>query len=102
MRGSLGRPWFAHKRYGYGASLPITWQGWVCLIAFLAGLFGEVRLASGWLRAVALTVIICAFIAVCALKTEGGLRWRRGSPGRLRSRRTVRIPATSLRHREIC
>ena len=78
MRGSLGRPWFAHKRYGYGSFLPITWQGWVTLGLFLLVIFGEMPLTSGWLRAIMFTVTVCAFIAVCALKTEGGLRWRWG------------------------
>lgn len=78
MRGSLGRPWFAHKRYGYGAALPITWEGWASLIVFVAALVGEQAFTSGWLRAVAFTAIVCAFIAVCALKTEGGIRWRWG------------------------
>ena len=22
------KPWFAPKRFGYGAGLPIAWQGW--------------------------------------------------------------------------
>ncbi len=28
--------WFAPKRYGYGAGLPIAWQGWVLTIGYLA------------------------------------------------------------------
>jgi amino acid permease len=78
MRGSSGRPWFTHKRYGYGASVPITWEGWVVVALFFVGLFGEMGFTLGWLRVIALTVIVCAFIAVCALKTEGGMRWRWG------------------------
>jgi hypothetical protein len=78
MRGSLGRPWFAHKRYGYGASVPITWEGWVAVALFLVALFGEIAFTSGWVRTIALTVVVCAFIAVCALKTQGGMRWRWG------------------------
>jgi hypothetical protein len=78
MRGSPGRPWFAHKRYGYGAALPITWEGWVAVALFFAALFGEMAFTSGWLRAIAFTVIVCAFMAVCARKTEGGMRWRWG------------------------
>src|SRR3546814_6692541 len=27
------RPWFRAKRHGYGAGLPIAWQGWVMLAA---------------------------------------------------------------------
>ena len=27
--------WFAPKRYGYGAGLPISWQGWALTCAFV-------------------------------------------------------------------
>ena len=27
--------WFAPKRYGYGTSLPIAWQGWAILIGYI-------------------------------------------------------------------
>ena len=33
---SDGPEWFAPKRYGYGAGLPITWQGWALTVVFLA------------------------------------------------------------------
>ena len=32
---SEGPKWFAPKRYGYGSSLPIAWQGWAVLIGFI-------------------------------------------------------------------
>lgn len=28
--------WFRAKRYGYGWGLPLTWQGWVVLVAYTA------------------------------------------------------------------
>jgi hypothetical protein len=28
--------WFPAKRYGWGWGLPMTWQGWLVLAAFLA------------------------------------------------------------------
>ena len=34
---SEGPEWFAPKRYGYGAGLPITWQGWAIVLGY-AGL----------------------------------------------------------------
>ena len=27
-----GPEWFAPKRYGYGAGLPIAWQGWAVIV----------------------------------------------------------------------
>ena len=29
------REWFAPKTYGYGAGLPVSWQGWLVFIFFL-------------------------------------------------------------------
>lgn len=29
--------WFPAKRYGWGWGLPVRWQGWVCLAAYMAG-----------------------------------------------------------------
>ncbi len=29
------KPWFAAKRYGYGSGLPIAWQGWAVLTAYM-------------------------------------------------------------------
>ena len=28
--------WFAPKRFGYGAGLPIAWQGWALLAGYIA------------------------------------------------------------------
>ena len=33
---SDGPEWFAPKRYGYGAGLPISWQGWAITLGFVA------------------------------------------------------------------
>ena len=33
---SDGPEWFAPKRYGYGSSLPIAWQGWALTLGFVA------------------------------------------------------------------
>ena len=72
--------WFAPKRYGYGAGLPIAWQGWAVLIVFLmliglaVWLFGEDDVR-------ALAIIVPATIAlliVTARTTRGGWRWRWG------------------------
>jgi hypothetical protein len=79
--GNDGDFWFAPKRYGYGAGLPLTWQGWVLCLAYCA----TVTLAA-WLlaertifgfAAITLTAT-AAFLAVCLRKTRGGWRWRWG------------------------
>ncbi len=54
------KAWFTPKRYGYGAGLPVAWQGW----ALLAGVVGLLAtLLLGW---------------VAAARTRGGWRWRWG------------------------
>lgn len=76
--------WFAAKRYGYGAGLPITWQGWVLLASYLALMLGLVPLltaANGPGRITALGLMISAtalFTIICAKRTQGGWKWRWG------------------------
>lgn len=75
-----GPEWFAAKRYGYGAGLPIAWQGWAILIAFLLliavalWLFGADD-PRGLAIVVPATVVL---ILVAARTTRGGWRWRWG------------------------
>ncbi|WP_342628918.1 hypothetical protein AAC691_03155 [Nguyenibacter vanlangensis] len=85
MPDSPSKAWFAAKRYGYGAGRPIAWQGWAVLAVFVAILVSA-RAILGFLgigRAGMVTTIIDAvalavLLAICALKTEGGWRWRWG------------------------
>jgi hypothetical protein len=94
-RAANSRYWFAAKRYGYGWSRPLTWQGWVVMLGFIAsfvwfGVWASNRVAAGqtfgWsdekfvvtgfflMMAVALPVLT----AVCALTGEPA-RWRWGT-----------------------
>lgn len=74
--------WFAPKKYGYGAGLPIAWQGWVLLlgyIGFVLGLglfvasFGEI-----WpLISVGLIMLsTIPFMMIVKRRTKGGWKWR--------------------------
>ncbi len=74
--------WFAVKRYGYGWGLPVRWQGWAVLAAYLALLYGGTYyfkprrdVPSLVVYLVVLTVVL---VAVIALKGERPLRWRWG------------------------
>lgn len=73
--------WFAPKRYGYGAGLPLTWQAWAltagyCLLVTAAALLLVERSIFAFIAVtVAATV---PFLVVCARKTRGGWRWRWG------------------------
>ena len=42
----MKKPWFKAKQYGWGWGLPMTWQGWVIFIAYLAFIvFAAIRSA---------------------------------------------------------
>lgn len=72
--------WFYAKRYGYGASLPCSWQGWVLLALFLALmignalLFGEQPIVFG---AITFT-LVPIFLVIIWRTTKGGWKWRWG------------------------
>ncbi len=77
---SNGPEWFAPKRFGYGAGMPISWQGWALTIGFvgmvvlLAALFGRHPLQM----IAAIAPLALAFIVISARTTRGGWRWRWG------------------------
>ena len=75
-----GPEWFAPKRYGYGAGLPISWQGWAVLAAFLLLVFAvSVRFADRPLVTVAIMIpATTVLLVICAKTTRGGWRWRWG------------------------
>jgi hypothetical protein len=77
--------WFAPKRYGYGAGLPIAWQGWALLLAYvgvvaglavLADAGGHARPLLAFIGIVAATALL---IVVARRRTRGGWRWRWGA-----------------------
>lgn len=72
--------WFAPKRYGYGAGLPISWQGWALTIAFVVCVIGfSILFREHKLQLVAAMVpIALVYVVICARTTRGGWRWRWG------------------------
>ena len=78
------KAWFAPKRYGYGAGLPIAWQGWALLAGYIAVMLAPTPLlewdpilgtgiaAAVWIAATVL------FLLIAKRKTRGGWRWRHG------------------------
>ena len=77
---SDGPEWFAPKRYGYGAGLPISWQGWVLTIGFMVLSIGlAIAFAQRPLILfAALVPMIVVFVVIAARTTRGGWRWRWG------------------------
>jgi hypothetical protein len=75
--------WFAQKRYGYGAGLPIAWQGWAVLIGYLAIVGGSLALFHDR-PLVPLAIMLPAtaiVLLIAARTTRGGWRWRWGRKG---------------------
>ncbi len=78
---SKGPEWFAPKRHGYGAGLPISWRGWVIFIGYLSivilsAVFLAPRSEIAFAGLVASLTI--AFILIAKKTTRGGWRWRWG------------------------
>jgi hypothetical protein len=77
-------PWFRARRYGYGAGLPVTRQGWALVTAYIIALVGIGRLAKmdqeiAYIAAFALFVIITSIVMIIAARrTQGGWKWRWG------------------------
>jgi hypothetical protein len=78
---SDGPEWFAPKRFGYGAGLPISWQGWALTAAFIALVVGLGLLFRGEpIKLIAaIAPFFVGFLVICARTTRGGWRWRWGN-----------------------
>ena len=78
---SIDHPeWFAPKRFGYGAGLPIAWQGWAVLAVYIAVVAAVMALAST--RPVVIAAVLIpatvTLIVVAARTTRGGWHWNWG------------------------
>jgi hypothetical protein len=75
-----GPEWFAPKRFGYGAGLPIAWQGWVILLGYIA--ITVIALGLVPRRPIVMLAVIVpmtvALVVITARTTRGGWRWRWG------------------------
>ena len=75
-----GPEWFAPKRYGYGSGPPISWQGWVVALAYVATAIGvSLRFKGEPLVLVAIMIPVTVVLCVIAARTtRGGWKWRWG------------------------
>ena len=86
MSDSGKKMWFAPKTYGYGASLPIRWEGWALLACFVAAVTAWSILSRLYFTGSERTVIhvggivllLIPFVLIVRARTEGGWRWRNG------------------------
>jgi hypothetical protein len=74
--------WFAPKRYGFGAGLPISWQGWLVVAIYVAAaVAAAIAFAGKPLIVIAVLFPLTALmILIAARTTRGGWRWRWGDP----------------------
>ncbi len=76
--------WFLPKRYGFGAGLPIAWQGWALIAGYLSIVAGIAAMAQSANDATRITALGMLFFATAALaeiarrRTRGGWHWRWG------------------------
>ncbi|WCT72450.1 hypothetical protein PQ455_12480 [Sphingomonas naphthae] len=75
--------WFAPKRFGYGAGLPIRWQGWAVLAAYVGVMTGSTGLLPvGTLPAIGAGVLMVVatvlLVVIAKRRTRGGWKWRSG------------------------
>lgn len=73
-------PWFRPKMFGYGAGLPIAWQGWVLVAAHVGMIIGLTALLAN--RPPLFIPLVLAIgllpMPIYAARTEGGWKWRWG------------------------
>ena len=72
-------PWFRAKRFGYGAGLPIAWQGWLLLAAHMALIVGVMMLFRrhhSFATILLLGITTLAPLPIYRRHTQGGWRWR--------------------------
>lgn len=78
--------WFAPKRFGYGAGLPVAWQGWALLATYTGATALIVTYALRDLQGArqvyaliaGLGMLSVLLIIIARAKTRGGWRWRWG------------------------
>ena len=70
--------WFLPKRFGYGAGLPIAWQGWMVVAVHVAVIVGGALLLRSQPAATIAWALITGLVPLplYAAKTRGGWKWR--------------------------
>lgn len=76
----MGKPWFRVKRYGVGAGLPCSWEGWAVLAVFLAIAIGSGFLLPTHPIAHIATVLTATatMVAIAWRKSDRPWKWRNG------------------------
>lgn len=67
--------WFAAKRYGLGAGLPIAWQGWALIAAYLAAVLAAAAWSMPQRPGLFLAIVVPLSVLqllIVARRTRGG------------------------------
>lgn len=78
-RQAKAKSWFRVKRYGYGAGLPIAWEGWALLLCFIAGAILSALLLPWLASLTVMAVLTPALLLVARRRSDAEWRWRDGS-----------------------
>jgi hypothetical protein len=71
--------WFPAKKYGWGWSMPITWQGWATLLVYLALVLAGTLFINPQVDLAGYIVYVAVLSAVLT-----AICWRTGEPPRWR------------------
>lgn len=77
----MGKPWFRVKRYGFGAGLPCSWEGWALLAGFLVVVVTSGVVLAGRNPMLHLGLVLAAtaiLVVVSWRKSDGPWKWRWG------------------------
>lgn len=73
-----GPPWFHVKRYGYGVGLPVAWQGWLVLLAYVTAAVLSAWLLPEFAALALLAALTPILLLVVYLRSDDDWRWRNG------------------------
>lgn len=72
------RPWFRVKSFGYGAGLPIAWQGWLLLVAYIAAMILSALLLPPLAFTAVFVLLTAAVVFIAYIRSDEEWRWRNG------------------------
>lgn len=72
------KPWFPVKRFGYGAGLPIAWEGWLVLLLYIVAMFLSGVLFPFIGFAIMAILLTGAVLYIAYTRSDGEWRFRDG------------------------
>lgn len=72
------KPWFAVKRVGYGVGLPIAWEGWLTLLAYVCAMVVAGVILSKFAFLVVAIFLSAAVVSIAHMRSDAEWRYRNG------------------------